>query len=223
MPFTQQALDFLFENRIKDSREWFKAHKADFERLVRTPMIELLERLAPAMLDIDPLLNCAPKSCISRIYRDTRFAKDKSIYRDVMWCSFMRDKKIYNGLPGFYVEISPCGFQYGCGYYQASRESMEAMREMIRAGDKVFENARRAYDKQSMFKLEDTKYKRTRNADQPEALREWLDQRSLCANAASTDIETMLSDGFAEKLSADFARIAPLYTFMITAESRKAH
>ncbi len=221
MPFSQQTLDFLFQNRIEDSREWFRAHKSDYEQLVHAPMIELVERLTPGMLRIDPLFNCVPRSCISRIYRDTRFAKDKSIYRDVMWCSFMRDKKIYHGLPGFYFEISPCGFQYGCGYYQASSESLEAMRKMIKEEDRVFKSALNAYQKQKVFCLEDAKYKRTRNPDQPAELREWLDQRNICLNAACGDLQLLFSDSLADRLAQDFALIAPVYRFMIEAESRK--
>ncbi len=221
MPFSQQTLDFLFQNRMTDSREWFKAHRADYERLVRAPLVELTEALAPAMLEIDPLLTTAPKSCISRIYRDTRFARDKSIFRDVMWCSFMRDKKVYHGLPGFYVEISPCGFQYGCGYYQASGASMEAIRGMIKTGDRAFREAKRAVDGQQIFALEDTRYKRTRHPQYPEPLRAWLDQRNICLNAASGDLELLFSGRLADKLAADFRLIAPLYAFLIEAESRK--
>ena len=30
MQFSQKSVDFLFENRLHDSREWFNAHKEDF-------------------------------------------------------------------------------------------------------------------------------------------------------------------------------------------------
>lgn len=223
MPFSQESLDFLFQNRVTDSREWFRAHKPDYERLVRAPLVELTDALAPVMLGIDPLLQTAPKSCISRIYRDTRFAKDKSVFRDVMWCGFMRDKKVYHGLPGFYVEVSPCGFRYGCGYYQASAASMDVIRGMIAAGDRAFVLAKRAVDGQHVFALEDTRYKRTRHAQYPEKLRAWLDQRNICASAASADLELLFSDRFADALAADFCKIAPLYAFLIEAESRKPH
>ena len=34
MPFSPQTLDFLVENRLHDSRDWFKEHKEDYKKLV---------------------------------------------------------------------------------------------------------------------------------------------------------------------------------------------
>jgi len=222
MPFSEKTLSFLFENRVVDNKTWFTEHRGDYESLVLSPLRELVTALTPAMLSIDPLLICEPKvgRSISRIYRDTRFSHDKSIFRDVMWCSFLRDKKLYNGLPGFFFEFSPRGFRYGCGYYQASPESMEAMRGMILADDKTYLAANRAFDSQSVFYIEDTKFKRSRYPGQPENKRKWLDQRSLCFIADSVDFALLYSDSLADVLARDFTLLAPMYEFMTAAESR---
>ena len=115
MPITKETLDFLLENRLHDSRAWFEAHRADYERLVKRPMQDLCVALAPAAVAIDPLLITEPKigKCISRIFRDTRFSRDKSIFRDHMWCVFAREKKEHGSTMGLYFEISPAGFSYG--------------------------------------------------------------------------------------------------------------
>ena len=109
MRITDEALDFLFINRINNSREFYQQHKSQYRALVVEPLAELVERLAPAVLSIDDQIDCTPKigKCISRIHRDTRFSYDKSLYRDTAWIGFMRIKKLYNGLPGFFFEISP--------------------------------------------------------------------------------------------------------------------
>ncbi len=222
MPFSNETINFLFENRVMDSKVWFAEHRADYDRLVLEPMREIVNSLAPAMLSIDPLFICEPKvgRSISRIYRDTRFSRDKSFFRDVMWCVFIRDKKLYNGLPGFFFEFSPQGFRYGCGYYQASPETMDAMRGMIIADEKTYKAARKAYEKQSIFHIEDTKYKRSHFPEQPEEKREWLDQRSLDFIADSVDFDLLYSDKLADKLAADFKILAPMYNFMMAAEAR---
>ena len=222
MPFSEETVKFLFENRVMDSKSWFLEHRADYDRLVLEPMRELVVGLEPAMLSIDPQLICEPKvgRSISRIYRDTRFSNDKSIFRDVMWCVFIRDKKLYNGLPGFWFEFSPRIFRYGCGYYQASSESMDAMRDMIIADEKSFKAAQKAFNKQSVFHLGDSKYKRSRYPDQPEEKREWLDLRSMDFITESEDFDLLFSDALAEKLSADFKLLAPMYDFMMAAEAR---
>ena len=50
MPFSQATLDFLFQNRLKNSQEWFHEHKAEYRQLVIAPLCELVARLTPAML-----------------------------------------------------------------------------------------------------------------------------------------------------------------------------
>lgn len=222
MPFSEESLKFLFENRVVDSKAWFLEHRDEYERLVLEPMRELVKALEPAILSIDPLLICEPKvgRSISRIYRDTRFSHDKSIFRDVMWCVFIRDKKLYNGLPGFWFEFSPRIIRYGCGYYQASPESMEAMRELIIADDKTFKAAQKALKNQSVFRLDGEKYKRSRHPEQPEEKREWLDRRDIGFITESEDFDLLFSDALADKLAADFKLLVPMYDFMMAAEAR---
>lgn len=56
MPISEKTLDFLFDNRMQDSRAWFQAHREQYQRYVLEPMTELTEQLAPAMQAIDPQL-----------------------------------------------------------------------------------------------------------------------------------------------------------------------
>lgn len=84
MPISKETLDFLVENRLQNSRDWFHDHKKVYQEVVLAPLIELVEKLTPVMWEIDPLFITTPKVCktISRIYRDTRYTKDKSLYRE---------------------------------------------------------------------------------------------------------------------------------------------
>ena len=49
MPFSQQSVDFLFENRLHDSREWFRDHKQTYAEQVTEPMKQLILDVAPAV------------------------------------------------------------------------------------------------------------------------------------------------------------------------------
>ena len=222
MPFSEKSLDFLFENRVVDNKNWFNEHRSEYDEFVLSPLRELVTALTPAMLSLDPLLICEPKvgRSISRIFRDTRFSHDKSIFRDVMWCVFLREKKLYNGLPGFWFEFSPRGFRYGCGYYQASSATMDAMRKIILNDEKTFKKAKSAFEKQSVFYMDNTKYKRSRYPQQPEDKREWLDQKSLCFIADSEDFDLLFSDNLADRLASDFKLLQPMYELMMAAENR---
>lgn len=222
MAFSDKTPDFLFENRVLDSKAWFEEHRSDYEALVLTPMRELVRDLTVPMLEIDPLICCEPKvgKCISRIFRDTRYSRDKHVFRDVMWVSFFRRRQLYYGMPGFFFEFSPRGLVWGCGYYQASPEAMEEIRKMVLAQDADFLAAAALFDGREDFILEDSRYKRTKYPDAPEELRFWLDQKNICLLKRSDDFGLLTSEDLADVLGDDFRAMKPLYDFLIKAECR---
>lgn len=223
MSITLEGVQFLLENRLQNSKTWYEEHKADYRRLVVEPMAELVTLLTPTMQSIDPGFVCEPKigKTLSRVYRDTRFSNDKSLFRDVAWCVFKRNKQLCPGYPGYFFEFSPSGFRYGCGYYEADPKTMASMRSLILNGDPAFTAAKKAYEAQSVFALEDERYKKSKFPDLPEELRVWLDQKSICLIRGSQDAELLFSDGLWRKLAADFNLIAPIYRFLLKAEENK--
>lgn len=223
--FSQQTLDFLLENRVMDSKAWFLEHRGIYERTVLAPMRALVEALAPTMQAIDPTLICEPKvgRSISRIYRDTRFTRSKAIFRENMWCVFIRAKHTYFALPGFYFEVNPAGFVYGCGFYGMSTDTMESVRRLILAGDAHWQQALAAYQAQDVFLLDDARYKRSRHPDQPEELRAWLDQRNIDLSCSSGELELLFSPELGGRVASDFLRIAPIYHFLMHAEEQTDH
>ena len=91
MPFSPQTIDFLTMNRLNDSKTWFNEHKGDYRRFVAEPFREFTEKLLPEMQKIDPLINSVR---ISRIYRDARYSRGKSVFRENMWCTFGRTREL---------------------------------------------------------------------------------------------------------------------------------
>jgi uncharacterized protein (TIGR02453 family) len=142
MNITPEALDFLFENRLKDSKEWYREHKEIHKKLVVEPFREFILKVEPYINEIDPKIICNPKR-ISRIYRDTRFSKDKTTFRDNQWYCFMNGKELYEGLHSFFFDFSPRGFIYGCGYYKAGKGSIDALRSLVLKKDKAYIEARK--------------------------------------------------------------------------------
>ena len=223
MPFSKASVEFLVENRLQDSREWYKDHKERYNKVLLEPFVELVERLAPDMLELDPQLITEARvdRTLSRIYRDTRFSKDKMLYRDNMWLVFMREKKLYEGLPAFYFDMSPQGFSYGMGYYQASTASMEAIRSLILADAPVFLAADNAFRSQDVFAMEGDSYKKSRYPNASENQREWLDKKSISFNHHSDDQDLLYSDRLAGILLEGFRMLAPVYEFLCLAEVQR--
>lgn len=216
--FSAKTLDFLFENRLHDSKAWHDEHKKDFTDLVFTPLHDLVEALAPKMLEIDDKFVVIPQTSktISRIRRDTRFTHDKSLYRQNMWIVFKRDKSYGQELPSFYFDVSDQGFEYGCGFYYNSTRYMENLRSKILSGDKTFKAADRAYRRQKIFTMTGDSYKRPKFPDEPPKNQEWLNRKSISFNAHSKDFDLLFSDRLAEKLAEDFVLLKPIYEFLLS-------
>lgn len=132
--FTPDALRFLQELAANNDRDWFAGRKADYERLIQTPQRALLAALAPAMRAIDPQFETDPRAgAVSRIYRDTRFSKDKQPYRINQWITFRRHSEIWPDRPAYFVGFDLEGYTWGMGFYQASPATMAALRARIAA------------------------------------------------------------------------------------------
>lgn len=222
--FTQRALDFLYFNHLNNSKVWYQEHKSDFQEYLVKPFAELVTDMTPAMLSIDPKFIVEPKidKTISRIYRDMRYASDGYLYRDRMWCVFLRDKKLYNGLPGYFFELSPYGFRYGCGYYQADGKSVKNFRRLILDGSPEYKAAMECYKSQNVLSVYGEKLKGDRYADTPQEAREWLNLKNIGLIAESKDINLLFSENLAQTLSELFVQIKPFYLLMQKAEEMKS-
>lgn len=222
--FTQRSLDFLYFNHKYNSKTWYAGHKEDFNEYLVKPFCELVSRLAPTMLSIDPLFIVEPKidKSISRIYRDMRYASDGYLYRDRMWCTFLRDKKLYDGLPGFFFELSPYGFRYGCGYYRADGESIKNFRQLILDNSPEYQNALACYKNQSLFTLYGERLKTSKYPDLPQDAQEWLMLKNAGLLTESTDINLLFSENLAEILAERFLSVKPFYDMLAKAEALKS-
>ncbi len=223
MPFSEQTFRFLVENRQHNSREWYHAHKAAYQQYVLAPLVELVEQLRPTVLSIDPQLVAEPKvgKSISRIYRDTRYTKDKSLYRDVVWTLFARPRTERISRPGLVFEASPDGFRYGVGYYEASTQSMQAMRTLILQGDPAFERADCAYRRQKCFTMQGESYKRPRFTQQPPQQCEWLNRRNIAFMHDSRDFARLYAPNLHEQIAQGFQLLSPIYQFFVKVEAQR--
>ena len=219
--FTRDTTDFLTENKLRNDKTWFTEHRKRYEDSVVAPLVSMAGDLAPALHSIDDKLICLPKvgGSVSRIWRDARFSKDKSLFRDTMWCMFVRQKNM--SLPEFFFVVHPGGFLYGCGYYSARTESMESVRKMILSGDRSFKRALSAYEKQNIFVIDGDMFKRSRYPGEPENIREWLDRKSISFIKYSDDFELLYSEQISSEVADGFKTLAPVYDFLIEAEARK--
>ena len=127
--FPAEGLAFFAALQRNNRREWFQPRKAIFETQLKQPMRELVGAVNTAMTRFAPDYVTDPDKAIYRIYRDTRFSKDKTPYKDHIAASFSRrgDK----GGAGFYFAVSHKEVAIGGGLYMPEAETLLAIRERL--------------------------------------------------------------------------------------------
>ena len=86
--FQPEAIQFLVDLADNNSRDWFQPRKGEFERLLKEPLERLCTALDAEFRSRDIPLRADPAKSPFRIYRDTRFSKDKSPYKTHLAASF---------------------------------------------------------------------------------------------------------------------------------------
>ncbi len=217
MPFTEKSLDFLDENHRRNDRDWFNQHRSEYDDHVRRPMLELAERLIPTVLRIDPLLIAEPKRAVCRIHRDTRFSRDKSMFKRASWLVFQRSKGMVH--PVWFFEFTPDFHHYGCGYYTTPPKVMDQVRQFVLADDKRFAAADKAVASLPGCELVGDYYKRPRYPDHPEKKRAWLERRGVSAIIHKEDTAALYAKDLHKKVAKAFTALAPFYELLMQAHA----
>ena len=130
--FSNKMLSFFRGLERNNRRDWFTPRKEIFEQHVRQPMIAAATAVNDA-IERFALDNAVPDPAKSlyRIYRDTRFSKDKTPYKTHIGALFPR-----KGLPrhqgsGFYFGVSHKWVHLAGGVYGPAPEQLAALRHAI--------------------------------------------------------------------------------------------
>jgi uncharacterized protein (TIGR02453 family) len=110
------ALEFIKQLSKNNTRDWFNKHKDRYLQ-EQEKMLVFADALLNEMQRHDELVNTSGKDVLFRIYRDTRFSKDKTPYKDHWAGRFKRATKQLRG--GYYFEIKPGGHSLMAGGFFA--------------------------------------------------------------------------------------------------------
>ena len=135
--FTDRTLKFLRALKRNNDREWFKAHKHEYETHVRGPMLAIIERLAVDFPRVAPDLVASPRS-LYRVYRDTRFSPDKTPYKTHVAASFSHQVLPKHESAGLYFHLASDQLWIGGGVYAPQTPQLHRIREHIVANLRSF-------------------------------------------------------------------------------------
>jgi len=127
---------FLFFEALKqnNSKDWFSENKPQYEQFVVAPMLDFIEQIGPRLNGISPYFEAIPKKSggsMFRIYRDVRFAKDKTPYKEHAACQFRHEAGKDAHAPGFYVHLSPESIRVGGGIWLPPSDKLLMIRQRI--------------------------------------------------------------------------------------------
>ena len=129
--FSPSFFSFLNDLKHHNDRDWFNAHKEHFENDVKKSAMEFISDFAPSLAKISKHFVADPQKSMFRIYRDTRFSKDKSPYKTHVGIQFRHDKGKDAHTPGFYLHLEPGQVFVGIGIWHPDSTSLTKIRNAI--------------------------------------------------------------------------------------------
>lgn len=128
--FDDEFFRFFREISRNNKKEWFLANKERYESRVKKPLIEFALALAPKLKKVAPKYVSDAKS-VFRIYRDTRFSRDKTPYKThgALHFRHARGKDVH--APGFYLHLEPGNVFAGSGLWRPEPPIAAKIRKSI--------------------------------------------------------------------------------------------
>ena len=216
---TPQAMFLMSENRFRNSREFYEEHKEELKQGIVVPIRQVIAALADTLLKIDPQMSIAPEKMVSRIRRDTRFTKDKRLYRENLWTMFMRDKHALPYYPCMWFEVSPECYSGGIGTYYAPPRLMELYRNEIAARPRDFEKAVKSAEKAGcVFECE--AYKKEKAGCPKAELAPYYNVKSVFFIYRFSDVSELQTADFIEKIRKIYVQLKPMYVFLLSVSEK---
>ncbi len=207
--YTEQTVEFLWKLRLNNNKEWFLAHKPEYETLMLEPTKALANAAFEHMRDKYPKYDW--KLHISRIYRDARRLYGRGPMNDHLWFTVYTDK---NNHPAFYFGFDPDGFDYGMGCWSEGNVMLERLRRQIAVDPAPAEQLARKLNRQSEFILWGDRYKKQKYEAGP-LLTDWVNRKNIGLHS-----QNLHPDGFGpalqDRVLAAFDWMMPYYQFFST-------
>jgi uncharacterized protein (TIGR02453 family) len=208
--FSPEALKFLRALKRNNDREWFQPRKAEFERVLRDPMLALLERLNGHLIKFAPDYCTEPAKAIFRIYRDTRFSKDKTPYKTHVAAVFSHRMLPRNSGAGFYFQVSTEKVGIGGGIHMPPGDELKKLRLHMTENWGDYQKTMRAVEAKKIsgefFGHAMSRVPQGFDSEDPAA--ELLKCRSFFYYS-DLEPELMLTPGFEKEVVSRFRAIAP--------------
>jgi uncharacterized protein (TIGR02453 family) len=217
--FTKETFRFFRDLGRNNKKVWMDAHRDRYQSAVVQPFRRLLEELAPAVLMLDDRFDTTGRTGanFSRINRDIRFAKDKTLYKTQMYLKFQQplpgDRESGQLYAGLSSEVVTAGFRIYSG--PKRRESTLALVAEPRIAEKprwVADQKRRLGRKFDSYWYTTEKGNWTKHEGWPVRVEDWKKIQGWIVRRKMKTAEAT-KPGFTKELSKIFREVYPLLRF----------
>ena len=218
--FTPDLMRFLSELAAHNDRDWFAANKERYERSVRDPFLRFVADLQPRLAKISKHFVADPRpvgGSMMRIYRDTRFAKDKSPYKTAVAARFWHKKGKEGATPAFFLRLQPGDSIVGAGIWHPEPTALARIRTAIVDDDKTWARIKAGRDFRATCGMAGESLKRPpRGFDASHPFIEDLKRKDF-ATRSPLDAKRVASASFMNDVLDAFATSAPFLAFVTEA------
>lgn len=219
--FSSEAFLLLAENRQRDDSAFYAQVKDRIHALHIQPMRQLTAQINEQMRLLDPQMTLDPMKQVSRIRRDTRFAKNRGMFRSNVWVMFWRAKSAGSGFlerepfPGMWFEVEPERGVWTCGVFlcAATPAVMREIHEAMRTDTQAFLEAIQSCAAAGCTLSADS-YKKDRSGEAPAALKPFLNAKGITMLYESADMGVLLDGSIADILKKKYKALEPLYRWL---------
>ena len=217
--FPKGAPEFLAQLAGNNSKAWFDDNRARYERLLAGPAKECVSAIGDLLRRHVRDIHAEPRS-IMRITRDTRFAKDKTPYKDWLGLRFWQGDGPSRACPGYFFAFGAKILTLGAGMHQFDVDALDRYRQAVvdpRFG-KSLRNAPKSIAADGAFPLGGQRYKRAPrgfDADHPNAA--LLLHGGLHAGRTEPHPPALFTPSATGYCVDVFAKVAPLHRWLFTA------
>jgi uncharacterized protein (TIGR02453 family) len=125
--FGADAVPFFKALAFHQSREWFEANRATYERAIRAPMGDFVEDVADRLRCAKIPIKGDRKASLFRIHRDVRFSNNKDPYKTNAGVALTRSGGKND--PGvLYFHLSPEECFFAAGFYMPEPDQLGRLR-----------------------------------------------------------------------------------------------
>jgi uncharacterized protein (TIGR02453 family) len=222
--FSPALFKFLRELKKNNNREWFQANKARYESEVRDPMLRFIADFAVPLRAISKHFVADPRpvnGSLFRIYRDTRFSRDKSPYKTAAAAHFRHevDGEVHG--PGFYFHLAPGDVAVGAGIWHPDADTLAKIRDAISRHPGLWKRAVSGKAFKATCELWGEKLTRPpKGFDPAHPFIEDLKRKDFVAMASFEEADAC-KPGFMKRVADVYRASAPLMSFLTKAVGLK--